>query len=254
MTSFFKQFVSVSRSAMRPFWDILMPPLCLGCDAPITENQTLCATCWKAIHFINEPFCPCCGAPFDSPMGEGALCSVCLETPPSYASARSVFLYDEASKPLVLRFKHGDQLHGLPLFAQWLARTGESFWPDAADGVDGIMPIPLHRWRLLKRRYNQSALLAIALGRLVRKKVLVDALVRTRPTPPQGHFSRKQRLLNVRGAFALRRGVDVRGLKLVLVDDVLTSGATVSECARILLAAGAARVDVLTLARVKSEM
>lgn len=250
MTSFVKRVFSVARGIMRPLGDVLMPPLCLGCDAPVTERQTLCAMCWKAIHFINEPFCPCCGAPFDTPMGEGALCSTCVEHRPVYEAARSVFLYDEASKPLILRFKHGDQLHGLPMFAQWLARTGESFWQD----VDGIVPIPLHRWRLLKRRYNQSALLAIALGRLVHKKVCVDALVRTRPTPPQGHFSKKQRLLNVRGAFALRRSMDVRGLNLVLVDDVLTSGATVNECARILLAAGAARVDVLTLARVKGEI
>ncbi|MFA6280121.1 MAG: ComF family protein [Bdellovibrionales bacterium] len=247
MTSFLKRLHGWARGVLRPLWDILMPPLCLGCDAHVTENQTLCAACWKAIHFVNAPFCPCCGAPFDSPMGEGALCSVCLAETPAFTAARSVFLYDEASKPLLLRFKHADQLQGLPLFVQGLARAGEVFWPE----VDGIVPVPLHRWRLLKRRYNQSALLATALGKRVQKRVLVDALVRERPTPPQGHFSKKQRLLNVRGAFALRGGVDVRGLKLIVVDDVMTSGATVNECARILLAAGAARVDVLTLARVK---
>ena len=227
--------------------DFVLPPLCLRCDTPVTQNQTLCADCWKTIHFVAAPFCSCCGAPFDLPIEGEMLCGACLETPPAFASARSVFLYDDESKPIILRLKHADQLHGLPLLAQWLAKAGEPFWPQ----VDMIVPVPLHRWRLLSRRYNQSALLAVALGKRVGKTVRVDALLRTRATPKQGHLSKKQRAENVARAFAVRQGAAVAGKNIVLVDDVLTSGATLSECARVLIKAGAARVDVVTLARVR---
>ncbi len=237
--------------SLSPFWrramDVLLPPLCLGCDRPVTENQTLCAACWKAIHFVERPFCARCGAPFDVPVEEGTLCGQCLGGPPLYEKARSAVLYDDAIKPILLRFKHADRLHPVPALAAWMVRAGAELWAEA----DLIVPVPLHRWRLLKRRYNQAALLAQAVGKNLDKKVAVDLLVRRRASESQGRKNRKERRENVAGAFALRPGADVVGKKIVLIDDVLTSGATVEECARVLLSAGAATVSVVTLARAR---
>jgi len=238
-------------SPLAPAWhqvmDFLLPPLCLGCDCQVTQNQTLCAECWKALHFIAAPFCARCGAPFDLPVEEGTLCGACLSEEPVFTAARSAVLYDEASKPLILRFKHADRLHPAPALAQWIVRAGEAFWPE----VDMIAPVPLHRWRLLKRRYNQSALLASAAAKITGKGVAVDLLVRHRPTDSQGHRNRKERHENVAGAFAVHEKYNVQGKTIVLVDDVLTSGATVNECAKTLFKAGAKAVYVLTLARTR---
>ncbi len=181
-------------------------------------------------------------------MPAGTVCGACNSRPPSFMRARAVFRYDEASRSLILRFKHADELQGAPAFGRWLARAGAELCGDA----DLIAPVPLHRWRLLARRYNQSALLAQSLSRVSGKPLAVDLLKRRRPTPSQGRLSRSARRRNVRGAFILRRGAAsvVRGVRVLLVDDVLTTGATVEECARVLVASGAAAVDVLTLARV----
>jgi len=225
--------------------DFLIPPLCLGCDKPVGQAQALCATCWNAIHFIDKPYCAKCGAPFDFPVDEGTQCGACLDEPPLYTAARAALVYDEASKPLILRLKHADRLHPVPALAAWMARAGGAFWPEA----DVIVPVPLHRWRLLKRRYNQAALLAQGIGRQVDKRVDVDLLVRHRATETQGRRNRKERKANVAGAFALRSGAKVEGQTIVLIDDVLTSGATADACAKLLFAAGARAVYVVALAR-----
>ncbi len=159
---------------------------------------------------------------------------------------RAVLRYDDQSKPLVLRFKHADRLEAAPAFARWMALAGD----DLLTGADMLVPVPLHRWRLFFRRYNQSAVLALALGRVRKVPAWVDALIRIRATPPQGHLGRDARLGNVRGAFAVRSGLDVTGKRVVLIDDVVTTGATVGECAATLKRAGAAQVDILALARV----
>ena len=158
-------------------------------------------------------------------------------------------LYDDASKRLVLSFKHSDRTHPAGALAAWMHRAGQDFWAEA----DYLMPVPLHRWRLFKRRYNQSALLAQYLSIVTQKPVLIDTLVRLRPTPIQGHMNRKEREANVKGAFGLnlRTRGQIRGKTIILVDDVLTTGATVNECSEVLLDAGAKTVNVLTLARVK---
>jgi len=240
-------FVSRCHAAGHAVMDFLLPPLCLNCDGSVTENQTLCAACWKSIHFIASPSCACCGAPFDLPVEEGTLCGACLANPPLFDGARSAFLYDDASRGLVLRFKHADQLHPVPALALMMVRAGEAFWGEA----DMIVPVPLHRWRLLKRRYNQAALLAQEIGKKTRVPVAVDCLERVRATPTQGHKNRRERQANLVGAFALKRGQNVEGKNIVLIDDVMTSGATVEACAKVLKKAGAARVSVVTLARTK---
>lgn len=230
--------------------DFLLPPLCLKCDAPTGAPQALCPACWKAIHFIAPPCCALCGMPFDVPVEAGTQCGECLAYPPVYTRARSVMIYDDASKPLPLGLKHHDRTHAVPGLAALMFRAGGEFLPS----VDLIVPVPLHRWRLFSRRYNQSAMLAQAIGRLSGKPVGVDTLQRIRATPIQGHLNREERRKNIAGAIRLhpRHVHDVKNRHVVLIDDVMTTGATVNECSRILLAKGAAEISVLTLARTRN--
>lgn len=228
--------------------DALLPPRCLSCGEPVDRQGGLCAGCWGGLAFVAEPHCACCGLPFPYPVEGESRCGACLREEPPYGRARSVLVYDDASRPLILAFKHADRTHAAAAFGAWLARAGAG----VLDGADLLVPVPLHRWRLFRRRYNQAALLALAVGRATGVRVVPDLLVRRRQTPTQGGLDRDGRRRNVAGAFALGRGgtAAVTGRRVVLVDDVLTTGATVSECARVLLRAGAAGVDVLTLARV----
>jgi ComF family protein len=195
--------------------------------------------------------CTHCGYPLELGVGfdeAAGLCGACVRQPPVFERARAVFAYDAASRGLILGFKHADKTHGAPAYAQWMARAGSGL----LDEAELIVPGPLHRWRLFARRYNQAALLASGLARVGGKIFMPDLLVRTRATPSQGRLSRRARLLNVRGAFAVnvRRRHMLKGRRVLLVDDVYTTGATVDAATRALMAGGAAAVDVLTLARV----
>ena len=234
---------------LAPLLNLLLPPLCLACDAPVDRNATLCGKCWSAIHFIAPPWCSCCGAPFEAPVGEGMLCASCIAYPPAFAAARAAMLYDDASKPLLLGFKHGDRTYMAAPLAGWMQRAAADLWAE----IDLLIPVPLHRWRLLQRRYNQAALLARKLGVLTDKSVLPDGLLRLRPTPAQGHMNRAERAKNVKGAFGVnpRHHAAIQGKTILLIDDVLTTGATVNVCSEVLLGAGAREVNVLTLARVR---
>ncbi|GGF00192.1 hypothetical protein GCM10011611_02240 [Aliidongia dinghuensis] len=195
------------------------------------------------------------GLPFAYDAGVGVECAQCVAHPPVYGRARAVFAYDDQSRRLILAFKHADRLHGIPAFGQWLARSGAELLAEA----DLIVPVPLHWTRLFRRRFNQSALLARAAvaawgerpnaRSLKAPRFAPDLLVRRRRTRSQGHLSRLQRAENVRGAFALKPKADLTGKRVVLVDDVLTTGATIEACTRVLKRAGATQVDVLTLAR-----
>jgi ComF family protein len=226
--------------------DGLLPPRCLSCGGLTATAGALCPPCWRRIAFVTAPLCPCCGHPFDIDPGPEALCGVCAGRRPVFARARAVFRYDDASRGLVLGFKHADRTALAPSFSAWMARAGAELLREA----EVIVPVPLHPWRLFRRRYNQAALLANALGRLSGLPCLPDALVRLRHTPPQGAMGRQPRRRNVHGAFALRRHAGIDGKRVLLIDDVLTTGATLEECAATLLAGGASAVDVLTLARV----
>jgi len=228
--------------------DIVLPPRCLGCGVTVDQNGLLCGDCWSGLSFIAPPLCDCCGLPFAYQVAARSRCAACLASPPEFDRARAVLVYDDASRRLVLGFKHADRLEGAPAFGRWLARAGA----ELTAAADLIVPVPLHRWRLFRRRYNQAGLLALALGRVAERPVVPDLLVRRRATPTQGGLGRRGRQRNVAGAFALRPGREpqVRGRRVLLVDDVHTTGATLNACARALRRAGAASVDALTLARV----
>lgn len=239
----------VARRTSRAVVDLLFPPLCMSCRKRVGEPHALCAACWLAISFIEAPVCAKCGNPFDADPGGETLCGPCHIRPHDFHRARSLFRYDEASKGLILGLKHGDRLDHLPGLARWLARAGGELLSD----TDIIVPVPLHRWRLWKRRFNQSSLLAEHISRQsgIPHRPLV--LVRTRHTPSQGEMpSAKARRRNVLSAFKVppARAGEIRGRKVLLIDDVFTTGATLDACARALRRAGAVRIDVLTLSRV----
>ncbi|WP_374384817.1 double zinc ribbon domain-containing protein [Dongia sp.] len=229
--------------------DTVLPARCLKCGEVVsTASAGLCPTCWGALSFLGEPCCSCCGHPFEFDLGVDALCAACLESPPPFDRARAVLRYDEASRDLILAFKHADRTALAPSFAAWAQRAGRDLIADC----DLIAPVPLHWSRLFARRYNQAALLANALGKATGKPTAPDLLLRRRATVRQGHLGRLARARNVAGAFALnpKRADMLAGRKVLLVDDVVTTGATISQCAAALRRGGAAAVHVLAVARV----
>ena len=229
--------------------DLLLPPRCLRCGEAVGTAGALCAPCWRAITFLGAPCCACCGLPFAYDLGQGALCGACVASRPAFARARAALRYDEESRRLILALKHGDRLHLAPALGLFMRRAGAELLAEA----DVIVPVPLHWTRLFLRRYNQAAVLAWSLARDGGTTVGADFLVRSRRTPSQGRLSAAGRRRNVAGAFALSRRAEIEGKRVLLVDDVLTTGATIEECARVLLRAGARQVDALTLARTVKE-
>jgi ComF family protein len=229
--------------------DFLFPPLCVACRGRVQESHALCASCWNKISFIEGAACPACGTPFDVDPGGETLCGACHAKPHDFDRALALLRYDDSSKGLILGFKHGDRLDQAPAFARWLERTGRALLAQ----TDLIVPVPLHRFRLWKRRYNQAAVLAMRLSQLCAVACDPLALERKRATPSQGEMnSAKARRRNVLGAFRVpkKKLPAVRGRRILLIDDVFTTGATLDSCARALKRGGAARVDALTLARV----
>lgn len=207
------------------------------------------ADAWSRITFIDGPLCDGCGAPFEYDLGAGVRCADCMARSRVFARARAACVYDENSRGVILQLKHADRTDLAPLFARWLSRAARDLIEDA----DAIAPVPLHPGRLFGRRFNQAAEICRPLSRLTGVPYLPDALVRTKATESQAGKSGSGRRRNVAAAFAVppRRAAQVKGKRILLVDDVMTTGATLEGCSRALLAAGAASVDVAVVARVK---
>ncbi len=238
-------------AALRLSWDgvvaLALPPVCPLSGERVTEAGTLAPDVWAGLSFITRPLCDVSGVPFETDLGEGAVSARVAARPPDYDRARAALVYDGDARKLVHLFKYGDRMDLAPLLARWIVHAGRELLADA----DLLAPVPLHRRRLMWRRFNQSAALASAVGQQTGIPVEPALLERSRATQSQVGLSRAGRRRNVRGAFRLSVPKhQVAGRRIVLIDDVLTSGATVEACARVLRRAGAARVDVLTLARV----
>ncbi|MGL4541164.1 MAG: ComF family protein [Polymorphobacter sp.] len=226
--------------------DLLLPPLCPACRAIVSGDGVFCTACWARLRFITAPMCSCCGVPFAFDPGVATRCGACQLEPPRFASARAPLVYDGAARAALLGLKNHGRQHLARYMAPAMIRAGSEML--AGDPL--LVPVPLHRWRLWRRGFNQSALLAQAIARLTGSSLSVDALVRVRATPRSRGMGRGQRAANVRGVFKVARPAAIAGRKIVLVDDVLTTGATAQACARLLLRQGAKSVHVLTWARV----
>jgi ComF family protein len=236
--------LEAGRSMGRGMLDALLPPRCLTCEAAVSQQTLLCADCFRQISFIVDPACTRCGVPFA--FGENRVCTACLAEPPVFAQARAALRYDARGRALVLPLKHADRIELAPVLARYMAQAGAAL----LDRADLLVPVPLHRRRLFERRYNQAALLVQALARISRRPAMLDALVRPVATPALEEKTAAERVATVAHAFAMRSGRSVLGRNVLLVDDVMTSGATANACATVLLAAGARAVDVLVAARV----
>ena len=228
--------------------DAILPPLCLGCSEIVSSPGALCAECWPRFSFIAAPLCGRCGIPFAADTGPDALCTACFTRPPRFRRARAVLIYDDRSRRVVLPLKHGDRTDLARACGAWMARAGAELLAEA----DFVAPVPLHWRRLFTRRYNQAALLARMVARDVDAVLAPDLLRRARWTGSQAGLKAKERRRNVRKAFEVppRWQAKLKDRTVLLVDDVLTTGATVEACVGALKRAGAAHVDVLTLARV----
>lgn len=232
--------------------DFILPPRCIVSGQEVSHQGMVAPEIWSKLDFITDPFCEKCGFPFEFDTGTGMhLCGQCIQKSPVYNRARAALKYNDASRSMILGFKHGDQMHAVRAFMPWLKAAGQDMLMEA----DVIIPVPLHRWRLIRRRYNQAAILAQRLGQETSIPVLVDALFRTRNTQTQGHLKAGERAKNVRRAFVLNPKYegDLIGRNIVLIDDVYTTGSTIKECVKALKKAKPARVDVLTIARVVKE-
>src|SRR5271163_1916055 len=233
--------------AARLALDIALPTLCVACREPV-DGDGVCATCWAKLSFIAPPYCPRLGIPFVYDPGPDMLSMEAIASPPAYARARAAVRYDDVARTLVHALKYQDRTDLAPAMGRWMARAGRELLTDA----DALVPVPLHWKRGWSRRYNQSGALARVIERQTGVKLASEALRRVRPTQQQIGLSRAERASNVQGAFkvAADRKADIAGRRVILIDDVLTSGATAGACAQALLRAKAAQVDVLVFARV----
>ena len=226
----------------------LFPPLCPSCGVVIGTHPALCSACWADVDFIERPICKITGNPFDHELGDDIISAEAIASPPIYDHARSAVIHEGIALNIVHGHKFRDRSDVTPLMVTWMQRVGGELLKDA----DMIVPIPLHYWRYISRRYNQSAEIARLLAKRERISFRPDILVRRENTQSQRGLSRKERQANVAGAFEAlgKHAPDIAQKNILLVDDVLTTGATVNAAAKVLKDNGARRVDVITFSRV----
>jgi ComF family protein len=242
-----RRAANLAASSFRYSADLILPAVCVSCSALITRHNLLCPACWSSLHLITPPLCNRLGLPLPGYEGEGPHISMqALAHPPVFSRARAAAHYSGIMRRLIVRFKFEDKHEPLPLFIKLMREAGRELLADA--GL--LVPVPLHRLRLLQRRFNQSALLAKGLSRASGVPVSVMALQRTRRTATQVGLTQEARRANVAQAFSVTPGAlkSLRGKNIILIDDVITTGATANACAEALLKAGAAHVDVLAIA------
>ena len=238
--------IALARAAGLRMLDFALPPRCPACGAITEAPHRFCFPCWSELVFLGEPCCARCALPFDYGQGEEAVCGGCMAHPPRFDRLRAAVAYGDIPRKVALKLKYGGRPGVAETMARFMARHLEA-------GTDALLvPVPLHRWRIWRRGYNQAALVAAALGRRAGLETRLDLIRRVKATPPLKAMSPRQRRDALRGAFRVpaERKAEVKGRRIILVDDVYTSGATANGCARVLRRAGAAEVQVLTWARV----
>jgi len=239
----------MTQRLIKTFLNTIIPPTCPGCHIPVDQDHDICPKCWKSLEFIVLPFCDNCAEPLDiSGVSEEIYtCGKCQQTPPRFSQTRALFKYNGLARHLILGLKHGNATHLASNLSSKACLHHSNYIQDA----DIIIPVPLHWSRLLKRGYNQASLLAKYIARNCQIPLQTNILLRNRRTASQGNYGKKARLRNVQSAFTLsdKEKNSIANKTVLLVDDVMASGATLNECSKVLLTANAKKVKVLVIAK-----
>ena len=241
MNCFFKKLIN-----------LILPPRCINCGKIVDEDNSLCVDCFNKMRFISKPYCQICGTPFESSDDLAqSICGKCLSKKrKNFALERSAFIYDESSKNILLSLKFRDKISYAPTIAKLMLQAGADIFNE---NPDLIIPVPLHYMRLLQRKYNQSAMLASEISKQTGIKTDLFSLKRCKNTTPQVKFAGRERVKNVRGAFMVKNPQNIKDKSIVLIDDVMTTGSTLKECAIVLKKAGAKKIYALTAARTSNK-
>ncbi|USO00527.1 MAG: ComF family protein [Alphaproteobacteria bacterium] len=225
---------------------VLMPEICYICEKEV-ETQGICIACWQKLTFITQPYCIICGTPFEFLIEQNSMCAQCIQKEPMFDLNRSALKYDKYSKKLIMHYKNKNAMYLQNFFVNLLRNTIQPY----INQIDFITPVPIHYWRTIWRGYNQSSLLAQELAKLVKKPCIDDLLLKTKFSKSQSNFNRQDRFENVKQTFEFNATYEnkIKNRNMLLLDDVKTTGATLSECASVLKKAGAKQVYTLTIAQ-----
>ena len=245
---YFFDFIKILGNSI---FDIILPHRCLACGEIVEKGGFVCPKCFEKIDFITEPCCNICGIAFDYADSDNITCLDCIQHKPQFDKARAAFLYENIGRDLALAFKYADRTEACEYFSNLMISAGYKFFNEQNVIIDYIIPVPIHKKKLLARKYNQSALLVKQIAKKTGLKPVYDVLIRSKNTKPQSNFHKKDRFKNVKGVFEVKNKDLIKDKNILLIDDVLTTGATVSECAKVMKKSGAKNIYVLALARTK---